>query len=97
MFECTAECFGCRCTNRITRLLKMKQVVPVRCVKQISIVCFDVVDFHQFAELLDFEDVTSCFNELVTIFRQKCADMGGVFRPRTFDQTLLAVFGNVFA
>ena len=83
-----------RCTNQVTRLLIKRVAIPVRCVKHVSVVCFDVVDFHHVAEEMDIEDVTACLNELVKIFKKKCVDTTGVFRARTFDQTLMAVFGK---
>jgi len=84
----------CRCTNHVTRLLIKRVAVPVRCVKHVSVVCFDVIDFQHVAEEMDIDEVTACLNELVKIFKKKCLDTTGVFRARTFDQTLMTVFGN---
>ena len=90
----SSSCRHCRCTNHVTRQLIKREAVLVRSFSRVSIVCVDVVDFQHIADMVNIEDVVSCLDELVAIINYKCAETSGVFKPRTFDQTFTAVFGN---
>ncbi len=73
-----------------------REAVLVRSFSKVSIVCIDVVDFQHFADLVNIDDVVLCLDQLVAIINTNCEDTSGVFKPRSFDQTFTAVFGNLF-